>query len=146
MSAKEMFEKLGYEDTSKKFHRLIRFRKQYIKNDSIVEDIICIELGSNEVQVARIYDKYNYGTFHLTKEELQAINKQVEELGWLGSDKEIAQSNKILYEISDTKVNNAIEYINDMLYPIGTCVNGSDLPYESIESLLNILQNGSEEK
>ena len=27
-----------------------------------------------------------------------------------------------------------------MLYPIGTCVNGSDLPYDSIESLLNILQ------
>ena len=40
----------------------------------------------------------------------------------------------------------AIEYIEEMLYPIGTCVNGSDLPYESIESLLNILQNGSDKE
>lgn len=38
----------------------------------------------------------------------------------------------------------AIEYIKEMLYPVGSCVNGSDLPYESIESLLNILQNGSD--
>ena len=39
----------------------------------------------------------------------------------------------------------AIEYIEEMLYPIGTCVNGSDLPYDSIESILNILQNGSDD-
>ena len=43
------------------------------------------------------------------------------------------------------RIDKAIEYIEEMLYPIGTCVNGSDLPYDSIESLLNILQNGSDD-
>jgi len=52
-----------------------------------------------------------------------------------------------VYEQEDykTRCENAIEYIEEMLYPIGTCVNGSDLPYDSIESLLNILQNGDGE-
>lgn len=50
-----------------------------------------------------------------------------------------------LYDDYKSRCEKAIEYINDMLYPIGTCVNGSDLPYESIESLLNILQNGGED-
>lgn len=78
MTAKAMFEKLGYKDTSKEYHNLIR----YVKQEKIGESIICIELGSNEVQFARYWDTEGYGTFHCTKEELQAINKQVEELGW----------------------------------------------------------------
>lgn len=82
MSAKEMFEKLGYEDTSKEYHNLVR----YVKEDAYLnlkrEKIICIELNSNEVQIACTYGKYDYGTTHLSLEELQAINKQVEELGW----------------------------------------------------------------
>ena len=52
---------------------------------------------------------------------------------------------KILFKDYKSRCEKAIEYINDILYPIGSCVNGSDLPYESIESLLSILQNGSED-
>jgi hypothetical protein len=72
MSAKEMFEKLGYKKRNesnyytsavliydKEFYRSI-----YFDNDKTID-------ASGEI---------------LTMNLLQAINKQVEELGWLGSD------------------------------------------------------------
>ena len=71
MNAKDMFERLGYKQVNNDFNYLIydlngvfklKFYKprQYIKIE-VIEDI--------------------YNT--LDVEELQAINKQVEELGWL---------------------------------------------------------------
>ena len=86
MSAKEMFEKLGYEDESALYHRLIRFVKHRRDKDLKIDKIIEFELGGSEVYLTCYYGKFDMGCFHLTDKELQAINKQVEELGWLGSD------------------------------------------------------------
>ena len=81
MSAKEMFEKLNYFQSSE---------------DG--EDELVYNLHSEDVE------NYRYISFHiifryiemddwtdnfqLSIKELQAINKQMEELGWLGSDEE----------------------------------------------------------
>lgn len=89
MSAKEMFEKLGYEDTSKQFQHLIR----YVKNDSYnglkLEKVICIDINRDiediEIELVSYYGKCDCGVFRLEVEELQAINKQVEEL-WGGNN------------------------------------------------------------
>lgn len=79
MSAKEMFEKLGYE--------LSKNDKKYI----IYENKICdtsmkIIFDLDFKIVKKSYNRNDASWIHL--QELQAINKQVEELGWLGSDKE----------------------------------------------------------
>ncbi len=87
MSAKEMFEKLGYklnDDINlnpyrieyKKFNKTTRmFRTISIVNGEH-EKFIQVE----EEFVRDIETNTNYG--YLDFEELQAINKQVEELGW----------------------------------------------------------------
>lgn len=79
MSAKDMFEKLGY--------------KQYIEASNVIEVISCdkqirfnkdgkykktIEIFTNTDDYK--YDDYTYA--ELTHKELKAINKQIEELGW----------------------------------------------------------------
>ena len=95
MTAKEMFEKLGY---------------KYIYDDGFVEYIkgesIPDRINTNYVKFTKIsFDKLEHeifihdynkdalcleyipkqdtnGSFHITFEELQAINKQIEELEW----------------------------------------------------------------
>ena len=43
-------------------------------------------------------------------------------------------------------INEAIEYIDDNLYPVGNDVNGSDLPYdEAIQPLVDILKGSDKE-
>lgn len=73
MSAKEMFEKLGY----KKEHRI-----SYIKYYKEVEQ--CYG-GPVETQIwfYQINECFEKNREVITMEELQAINKQIEELGWL---------------------------------------------------------------
>lgn len=86
MSAKEMFEKLGWYDVSRNYQSLIRYEKHEFINDRPVITSVEFELGAildgkNEVYFMTRYDG-NSGCTHITAEELQAINKQVEELGW----------------------------------------------------------------
>ncbi len=69
MSAKEMFEKLGYELIHNVLYEMEYYNSRYDTYIWFYKTRKSIEM-SNE--------------FNL--EELQAINKQVEELGWLGSD------------------------------------------------------------
>ncbi|MBR5227485.1 MAG: hypothetical protein IKV94_02495 [Clostridia bacterium] len=80
MSAKEMFEKLGYEiyfDVSvclwyRKNVNGVNFNIRFSKDTKLID---CWYIFND-----RRCDK------NLTPNEIQAINKQVEELGWLGSD------------------------------------------------------------
>ena len=77
MSAKEMFEELGYEQIiDKEMFKIIY--KSILKNTSIEFDeiIITIRVSQNEQVYAQTLNVY----------ELAAINKQVEELGWISKE------------------------------------------------------------
>lgn len=72
-TADEMFEKLGYEKSPSKktVHR-------YEKNDS--DHIYYFIFNEN----MKIFSKTcDYGKTHIKLEELQAINKKCQELGWI---------------------------------------------------------------
>ena len=74
-TADEMFENLGYEKDIGVSYGLIRYNKedkQYIR--FIIEEK-CVE--ANTVRKNRI------DVLNLNMQELQAINKKVEELGWI---------------------------------------------------------------
>lgn len=71
MSAKEMFERLGYKQVNDDVNYLIYdldgvFKLKFYK-------------PQQDIEIEVIEDTYNT----LDVEELKAINKQVEELGWL---------------------------------------------------------------
>lgn len=73
MTAKEMFEKLGYRERNNiKITGLI---KSYFKHSDEI-----IDFYSNKT--FRKVGEYSVGYYNFTMQELQAINKQVEELGW----------------------------------------------------------------
>ena len=74
MNAKEMFEKLGYKQTDN-LPTYIEYLKQ--GNTKITEITFDIE----EKRI--IKQDFNTGfAYYIKYDELQAINKQVEELGW----------------------------------------------------------------
>lgn len=79
MKAKEMFEKLGYEQRIKDdviyYSKYINIPRRYGYS---------VNFNINFL----LYHKEIFASQNITCKELQAINKQVEELGWLGSDKE----------------------------------------------------------
>lgn len=75
MTAKEMFEQLGY--------KLTKENSLYIYYQKDTGNTIRIDKDSKSIEkyVEDIYQNRNsYG--YITYKELQAINKQVEELGW----------------------------------------------------------------
>ena len=74
MSAKEMFEQLGYKFIKREFEIIY----QYTKNEYI-EDYRYIKF---DIKIKKIELGDWQEDFNLSLEELQAINKQVEELGW----------------------------------------------------------------
>ena len=76
-SAREMFEELGY--------------KKYIESTNLIEYIDSIgkiiRFNKSSKSIEKFIDTFDYDNCHytygyLSLEELQAINKQVEELGW----------------------------------------------------------------
>ena len=67
MSAKEMFEKLRYEEVFSKDKTLLKYERNNMKK-------VWFDLKYKEI----ILD----GVFHFTLKELQAINQQAKELGW----------------------------------------------------------------
>ena len=78
MSAKELFEKLGYE-------RLGIDTVKYRSDDGgYIKEIIFFEIGRRIV--FREWEEYNnnepQGQFTMYSDLLEAINKQVSELGW----------------------------------------------------------------
>lgn len=72
MEAKEMFKKLGYE--YKNYAGYISYEKE-INNTT---HFISFDNKNHTVTKHQISDRY----LSITMKELQAINKQVEELGW----------------------------------------------------------------
>ena len=71
MSAKEMFEQLGYELTNNEYPEIRYMQKDYCI--SFYLDDKCIECYHNDFYTT---------SCSIELEELQAINKQIEELGW----------------------------------------------------------------
>ena len=73
--ADEMFEKLGY----KKFNKKHDFENiKYYKNE---DNILYFDETNKSFYKSGLYDDLMYDD--ITMQELQAINKKVEELGWL---------------------------------------------------------------
>lgn len=75
MSAKEMFEKLGY------------FEASYPNSDELVYNFARSDIEDYRYIAFNKIDKYievddNTCDFKFSLEELQAINQQVKELGW----------------------------------------------------------------
>ena len=78
MSAKDMFEKLGYET----FLFPYDYHKEY-KDDR--EIFISFDIHKKTVTKGKcgyVVEPMTLKDITITKRELQAINKQVEELGW----------------------------------------------------------------
>lgn len=72
MKAKEMFEKLGYKE--QKFSNDVI---SYVFREGITREYITFYLEE------KTFDKENnFGGTVITLNELKAINKQIEELGW----------------------------------------------------------------
>ena len=82
MSADEMFRKLGYEKYKEEY--LGKTMKELYGNNA--DKRICFWRD----KIIEVYDFYD-GSRDFTIEELQAINKKCEELGWL--DKNIKEMN-----------------------------------------------------
>lgn len=90
MSAKEMFERLGYKLVYK--NGLVKKFKREKNVDNNFLNIKNIEFGLNHITVKEmLFD--NEGNLindtiisTIFDEELQAINKQVEELGWIDNE------------------------------------------------------------
>lgn len=72
MAAKEMFEKLGYElDEETRFGAVISYTKYCVDGCCRLYDLLFYSSKTIE-----------FGEEYISMEILQAINKQVEELGW----------------------------------------------------------------
>lgn len=76
MTAREMFESLGYGCTESTL--LIQYINDYINDDD--SDYKCIEF---DLEYHTFYAQFNYEAKCITVDELKAINKQCEELGWI---------------------------------------------------------------
>lgn len=74
MTAKEMFEKLGFRE-KKDLKSYIGLIKSYYKND---DEIINFYENKEFMKTGEYDGSYS----NITLEELQAINQQVKELGW----------------------------------------------------------------
>lgn len=79
MSAKEMFEKLGFR-VNYKDDEILCDKKRFISDT----DIIYINPKDKKIKALTISDSPFTPSvpYELSFDELQAINKQVEELGW----------------------------------------------------------------
>lgn len=78
MKAKEMFKKLGYLEVKDKYIdgiTYVNLMRDTYKEISMFKDDNKILIPIENIEI-------------LEYEELKAINKQIEELSWLGSDKE----------------------------------------------------------
>lgn len=80
MTAKEMFEKLGYELYTDSYYKISYKFKNTISDTYEIEffkdkkEFVCEWYSDSPFEPVK--------PFNVTLQELQAINKQVEELGW----------------------------------------------------------------
>ena len=78
MTAKEMFEELGYKIQPIKEDR-IAFVRRYKKDDFNIITFYNDKYNNKRIMKSGEHDYY---CDYIRLEELQAINKQIEELGW----------------------------------------------------------------
>ena len=76
-SAKEMFEELGYELISSSHNR-----KVFKKDNLVTSYTIVFEYCAKTINIYSSINGKGFNSKNMTMKELQAINKQVEELGW----------------------------------------------------------------
>lgn len=85
-TAKEMFSKLGYEKLYK-HNSYMFYEKELKKNPKYENDYVHIGFEFVDKTFSKTYGD-DKSAYEITMEELQAINKQIEELGWnKGSEK-----------------------------------------------------------
>ena len=91
MSAKEMFEKLGYKQIIKKNDDGVVYLIEYVKRKTgwkHTQSYYEFWLYNKSIKTATYYDnhdlhhEYEFKPKEITFNQLQAINKQIEELGW----------------------------------------------------------------
>ena len=87
MSAREMFEKLGYKCLGGSDYIAIKYYKRVKQGEYYSTFDIDITFYSTSKTVSVVANecgknKYKLGIMDIDMELLQAINKQVEELGW----------------------------------------------------------------
>ena len=86
MTAREMFEKLGYQEEPGYFKIKTYCRTVYSKGYTYYVRIKFFETAKRvdkSLSMYALYDGYEEWERHLTIEEIKAIHKQLEELGWL---------------------------------------------------------------
>lgn len=81
MSAKDMFEKLGYE-TLYEFDTYIYYEKPLKENPTYEKDYEHLEFNLINKTINKTYGDDN-SVSDITLEELKAINQQCKDLGWL---------------------------------------------------------------
>lgn len=81
MSADEMFEELGYELINDcEFYLL--YEKALKENAEYENDFVQITFEKRDKEVVKTYGD-DYSAKEISMQELQAINKKCEELGWI---------------------------------------------------------------
>lgn len=89
MSAKEMFERLGYNCKKSSNYTIIGYYKIYKEQDGSKTKIEIKFYVNNTFDIVTVNYSEEYEFQMISSigiDILQAINKQIEELGWLGSD------------------------------------------------------------
>lgn len=81
MSAKEMFEKLGYKQLIVHEPYYMFYIKELKENPEYENDEIHLEFNFKNKTISKTYGDDN-SVYPITIDELQAINKQIDELGW----------------------------------------------------------------
>ena len=76
MTAKEMFEKLGY-----KLHESYNYLQYVFESEETKDLLFYIEFDTDIKKILIDCNRKDYIN-DLSMQELQAINKQIEELGW----------------------------------------------------------------
>ncbi len=86
MTAKEMFEQLGYKEVSE-FNNILQFEK--IENKRLNHKLVIeFVLNHEYISLASRFGKFQYGAFNvLSLDLLEAINTEIKELGWTNEDK-----------------------------------------------------------
>lgn len=74
MTAKEMFEKLGYQKNKRNGMFYLIYKKK-------IDGEFCYVVF--DIYDKTFYVEYDYEAMNISMQELKAINKQCQELGWL---------------------------------------------------------------
>lgn len=80
-SARDMFEELGYNEMYQNKH-YICYVKDLVDTPEYERDSIHLEFNYDTKTFNKTYGDDN-SVYEITLEELQAINQQIKELGWL---------------------------------------------------------------